>query len=141
MDKIIYKVVCIGGPKKIERKMNLTFKRVDFSVPVKIPSNFFIDLKKLSELNQNILVFKNIEEVLKLGEKLLSNVVNYYILLFQIKNKKEGFLIGNSKKEGDIVIGIWPFNKKKEYSKNQISILFDDMLEKHSEFDKICVIN
>lgn len=142
MDKIIYKIVCIGGPKNKEKKMNLTFKRVEFDEPLKIPSNFFADLKKLSDLNQNILIFKNIEEILKLGEKVSLNVINYYnLLLFQLKNKKEGFLIGNTKSDGDILIGIWPFNKKHESSKDEIFAIFDDLLNKHTEFDKICLIN
>ena len=141
MNKIIYKVVCIGGLKNKDKKMSLTFKKINFDDPLKIPLNFFTDLKKLSESNKNILIFKNIEEVLKLGEKKLSNIINYYILLFQVKNNKEGLLIGNTKKEGDIVIGIWPFNKKDEYSKNQILSVFNNLIEKHTEYDEICLIN
>lgn len=142
MNTIIYKVVFSGINEVKEKALNLTFKGLNFDSPLKIPSKFFSELKKLSEINQNIFIFKNLIEVVKLGEESSLDVVLYYnILLFQLKDKREGFLLGNTKKEGDILLGAWPFNEKHDYSKNLVLDKLDDILKKPNEYDKICFIN
>ena len=142
MNTIVYKVVFNGINEIKEKTLNLSFKGVIFDPSIKIPSHFFSELKKLSELNQNILIFKNIDEVIKLGEDISLDAVYYYnVLLFQFKNQKEGFLIGNTKKKGDILLGTWPFNKIYEDSKNVILDKLNNLLSKHNEYDKICLIN
>ena len=54
--------------------------------------------------------------------------------------KKEGFLVGNLKKLGDILIGIWPFNQENisissEHFLKQLNLLTDG-----KKFKDICVI-
>jgi len=142
MNTIVYKVIFNGIKEIKEKTFNLSFKGVILDSSFKIPSDFFSELKKLSDLNQNILIFKNIDEVIKLGGDISLDAVYYYnVLLFQLKNQKEGFLIGNTKKKGDILLGTWPFNKIYEDSKNVISERLNNLLSKHDEYDKICLIN
>jgi len=143
MSLTVYKVIFKGSNETKEKNLTLTFKSVFYEDPIKIPAKYVLGLKKLSEINKNIVIFKNIDEVTQFGQDLSSIPYNYYfILLFQLKNKKTGFLIGNTKKMGNILIGIWPFNREQtQISKEKIYEILDHLINKAHEYSKICLIN
>ena len=127
-----------------KNKIYLTFKSTINKKPLlKIPSQFIIEIKKLSQLNQNIIIFKNIDDIIKIEQE-TSQIMfnNYYILLLKLKEKNEGFLIGNVKKIGDILIGTWPFNKQQEQASiNNINEKFNNILKNPKDYTGICLIN
>ena len=131
MSLTVYKVIFKGNNETKEKNLTLTFKSVIYG------------LKKLSEINKNIVIIKNIDEITQFGKDISLISYNYYfILLFQLKNKKTGFLIGNTKKMGDILIGIWPFNREQtQISKEKVYETLDTIINKAHEYSKICLIN
>jgi hypothetical protein len=143
MSLTIYKVTFKGNYETKEKNLTLTFKSVISADPIKIPSGFIFELKKLSETNKNVVIFKNINDVIKFGQE--SSLVSfnyYYILLFQLKNEMTGFLIGNVKKSGDILLGTWPFNKQQnQLSTEKIRKRFNEVINNTYEYRKICLIN
>lgn len=143
MSLTVYKVIFKGNNETKEKNLTLTFKSVIYEEPIKIPAKFILGLKKLSEINKNIVFFKNIDEITQFDQEIsLISYNYYYILLFQLKNEKTGFLIGNTKKMGDILIGIWPFNREQtQISTEKIYEKLDNIINKADEYSKICLIN
>lgn len=143
MNTIFYKVIFKALDEKKENSFSLTFKNFITSKPIYIPSRYFSILKELSKENQDIINFQNIQEVIKIGEDGFNYIFNYYIVILFTNihdRKKKGFLIGNAKKFGDLLIGIWPFNQEEpSYTSSNIVELFDDLIKK-TKFDKICII-
>lgn len=143
MSLTVYKVIFKGNNGTKEKNLTLIFKSVIYEEPIKIPAKFILGLKKLSEINKNIVFFKNIDEITQFGQDIsLISYNYYYVLLFQLKNEKTGFLIGNTKKIGDILIGIWPFNREQtQISTEKIYEKLDNLINKAHEYSKICLIN
>ncbi|MFX1395278.1 MAG: hypothetical protein ACFFAH_17185 [Promethearchaeota archaeon] len=139
----VYKVIFKGNNKTSEKNLTLTFKSVLSEKPIKISTRFILELKKLSETNKNIVIFKNIDHLTEYGQKSpLFSFNYYYILLFQLKKEFTGFLMGNAKKMGDILLGTWPFNSQKsQFSFEQIIKTFNHILNNTHEYSKICLIN
>ncbi|MFX1259093.1 MAG: hypothetical protein ACFFAN_14640 [Promethearchaeota archaeon] len=143
MSYSVYKVIFKENKETNKNKLTLTFRSIKIDYPIKIPIHYILQLKKLSETNQTIITFRNIDEVIKFGKDISEKLIkNYIILLFQSKQKKEGFLIGNVKDLGIILIGIWPFNEKqilitaeKFYEK------LNDLIKNSQDYSKICLIN
>ena len=54
--------------------------------------------------------------------------------------KKEGFLVGNIKNMGDMLIGEWPYNEKIESDSKAIYLQKLELFTNSSKFDNICVI-
>ncbi|MFX0057245.1 MAG: hypothetical protein ACFE85_05625 [Candidatus Hodarchaeota archaeon] len=144
MNGSIYKVIFKGDQAEEVEFLSLTFKNVITEKPIHIPTQFFSNLKILSETNQSVINFQNIEEVLSFGETSADYKFNYYIIvLFTNKkdNKKEGFLIGNVKKLGDILIGIWPFNDERHSISPEIILgKFNELVNQPNNFENICLI-
>ncbi|MFX1357503.1 MAG: hypothetical protein ACFFA8_09450 [Promethearchaeota archaeon] len=140
----IYKVIFKGEQAEEAESLSLTFKNVITEIPIHIPSQIFSNLKKLSETDKDLVHFQNIEEVLRFGEASPTYKFNYYIVILitnKVNNKKEGYLIGNVKKLGDILIGIWPFNDELDsYSSTNILNKFNELIEEPSNFKNICLI-
>lgn len=145
MDSFIYKVIFRAHEQFENKNLVLSFKNVDFEKPISIPAKFILDLKKLSEKNQHIINFQNIEEVLIIGNPPVDYIYNYYlVVLYTIKSdgKKTGYLIGNVKKLGDIIIGVWPFNiNLKDMMGERILKTYNDILENPNKFSSICLIS
>jgi len=139
----IYKVIFKGTNKTSEKNLTLTFKSVLSEEPIKIPTRFISELKKLSETNKNIVIFKNIDNLTEYGQKSpLFSLNYYYILLFQLKKELIGFLIGNAKKMGDILLGKWPFNRQQsQFSSEELRSRINHILNYSHEYSKICLIN
>jgi hypothetical protein len=143
MTKIFYKVIFKGVKGDSSESYSLTFKNIIQEKPINIPSQFFSSLKTLSQKQPSVINFQNIREVVKIGDQNAIYDFKYYIVVLYTSladGKKEGFLVGNLKKLGDILIGIWPFNQENisissEHFLKQLNLLTDG-----NKFKDICVI-
>jgi len=145
MDSIIYKVIFRAHAQFENKNLTLSFKNLEFEKLISIPGKFIFELKKLSEKNQHIINFQNIEEVLTIGNPTVDYTYNYYlVILFIIKSngKKKGYLIGNVKKFGDIVIGVWPFNiNLKDITGEKVLETCNDIIKNPNRYSSICLIS
>jgi hypothetical protein len=141
---MIYKVIFKGNEETEGNELALTFESGDFNKPLKIPTDFFFELKKLSETSNNVIDFKNIEEVIEIGQSNSGSSYNYHlVLLFTNKSSqvKEGYLIGNVKKLGDILIGVFPFNKNiSDLTPELFSEKISNLITNPHEYSEICLI-
>lgn len=145
MDGIIYKVI-FKAQERIEYKnLSLSFKEINTEKPIVIPQRIILELKTLSEKDNKVANFQNIEEVIIVGDKRINLTINYYLIfLFTIKsnNKKQGYLIGNIKNMGDTIIGVWPFNQQDSYlTLETVLESYDDILKNPDKYSKICLIS
>ncbi len=145
MSSINYKVIFKGSKTSEKNKSSLTFQNILLKKPIKVPLKLILELKKMSENNPNIITFQNIEEVLKIRNDSLDFKFHYYFVLlytFKTDGKKSGFLIGNTKGLGDILIGIWPFNKKfkeKSFFENYVEE-FENLIKNPHKYKNITLI-
>ena len=143
MTTIFYKVIFRGIKGDSSESYSLTFKNIIQDKTINIPSQFFSSLKLLSQKQPSVINFQNIREVVKIGDQNAIYDFKYYIVVLYTSladGKKEGFLVGNLKKLGDILIGIWPFNQENisissEHFLKQLNLLTDG-----NKFKDICVI-
>lgn len=143
MTTIFYKVIFRGIKGDSSESYSLTFKNIIQDKTINIPSQFFSSLKLLSQKQPSVINFQNIREIVKIGDQNVNYDFNYYIVVLYTSladGKKEGFLVGNLKKLGDILIGIWPFNQENisissEHFLKQLNLLTDG-----NKFKDICVI-
>lgn len=143
MSTIFYKVIFKGIKGDSSESYSLTFKNIVQDKPINISSQFFSTLKMLSQKQTNVINFQNIREVVKIGTSSTNYDFNYYIVILytSITNgKKEGFLVGNLKKLGDILIGIWPFNQDSIQISSEHVLNKLDLLTNSNKFKDICVI-
>jgi hypothetical protein len=147
MSAIFYKVIFKGIKGDKNESHSLTFKSIISDKPINIPSQYFSSLKVLSQKHQNVINFQNIREVIKSGEKsgdvAINYNFNYYIVILYTSlsdGKKEGFLIGNVKKLGDVLIGIWPFNQPNTQFTSEMILEKLDVLISSENFKNISVI-
>ena len=143
MDSIIYKVI-FKAIEQIENKnLSLSFKYLSAKNPITIPAKFILELKSLSEKNDNVVYFQNIEEVIVVGNVKANFNFNYYlVVLFIINGEKQGYLIGNIKNLGDITIGIWPFNQQlSQMNPESIRKTYNNIINNPDNFSKICLIS
>jgi len=144
MNSINFKIIFKGSKDVENENLTLTFKKVNSTKNVSVPAAVISEIKNLSEKSENIIVFQNIEEVIEIGSDSSRELYNYYyILIYTYKSavKKEGFLIGNRKKKGDVIIGVWPFNKQvEEFSAEEIHETFNNLIKKPHEYSNISLI-
>ena len=145
MDSIIFKVVFKTIEQAENTNLTLSFKYLDIEKPITIPTQFILELKKLSETNENVIHFQNIEEVIIIGNQESKYVCNYYlIILFMLRTSgtKQGYLIANIKNIGDTIIGIWPFNLNVSQLTSELIIKNpSDILKNPDKYSKICLIS
>ncbi|MFX0000883.1 MAG: hypothetical protein ACFE9Q_11670 [Candidatus Hodarchaeota archaeon] len=145
MDSIIYKVIFRAHQQFEHKNLTLSFKQLEFKKPISIPAKFTLELKKLSETNQHIINFQNIEEVLIIGNPIVDHTYNYYLVILyskKLNGKKTGYLIGNVKNLGDIIIGVWPFNiHLKDLSEEKILDVYNEMMQYPTNYKSICLIS
>jgi len=145
MDSIIFKVIFRAQEQFENKNLTLSFKHLAFENPLSIPVTSILELKKLSETNQHIITFQNIEEVLIIGNPIDDYLYNYYlVILFSLKTdgKKTGFLIGNIKKLGDLIIGVWPFNTQIKNTSGEIILdTYNDIIKSPHNYSNICLIS
>jgi hypothetical protein len=144
MSGIIYQVIFRGLNNAENTQTALTFKNVISENYIHVPTHYITALKTLSDKYENIINFQNIDEIVVIGSNASPLIFNYYIVLLLIYRdsmRKEGFLIGNVKKVGDILIGIWPFTENIElWDSNHFIEKFDKILENSSNYEKIALI-
>ena len=148
MSSVIFKVVLKGNEQEESTKpdpLTLTFQSVISPNIIKIPSHYISSLKSMSEHNQNIVNFQNIEEVIIIGDLSKDYNINYYlVILFSMKseNKRKGLLIANIKKVGDVLIGIWPFNEEIEsLNEDYINQKFNEFINHQDKYKNLVIIN
>jgi len=143
MNPVIYKVIFKGNNDYDYKRLVLTFKGLNIDKPIKIPTNFVLDLKKISESASNILIFKNIDDVVKISQDTSSMSFNYhYAIIFELNQTREGLLMANIKKEGDILIGKWPFSEQQpDLSDVVLREKLNHILSNYKEYANICLIN
>ena len=144
MSSVNFKVI-FNGRKDIEKEnLTLTFKKIDSTKDISISNSIVSELKNLSEKSKNIVVFQNIDEVIEIGNVSSRKLYNYfYVLIYihKLEAKKEGFLIGNLKKKGDVIIGVWPFNKELlESSPEDLIKTINDLIKNPHEYSNISLI-
>ncbi|MFX1569785.1 MAG: hypothetical protein ACFFCV_15630 [Promethearchaeota archaeon] len=143
MDSIIYKVIFRAHEQFEHKNLTLSFKSLEFKKPISI-SKFILELKNLSEIKQHIISFQNIEEVLIIGNPTIERTYNYYLVILythKSNKKKIGYLIGNVKNLGDIIIGVWPFNRDlKDLSEEIVLESYNDMMQNPGNYTTICLI-
>ena len=143
MSLIVYKVI-FNGTEEQEEGLALAFKELYSTESLSINQKYISALKNLSQSNQHIISFQNIREVIKIGENDIDIIINYYIVLLfvhKIDNNKMGFLIGNVKKKGDVILGIWPFTKELRYlTTEEVDRILNNLVSKPKDFSKICLI-
>ncbi|UCD02260.1 MAG: hypothetical protein JSV23_04390 [Promethearchaeota archaeon] len=144
MDSIIYKVIFKADTQFENKNLTLSFINLEFEKPISIPDKFITELKKLSEPNPHIINLQNIEEVLIIGNPTVDYTYNYYlVVLYTTKSdgKKIGYLIGNVKKVGNIIIGVWPFNiQLKEITAEIVLETYNNIIENPNKYSNICLI-
>ncbi|MHA2393849.1 MAG: hypothetical protein ACXAEX_18085 [Promethearchaeota archaeon] len=145
MDSIIYKVIFKAKKQFEDKNLSLSFKDINTEKPIVIPPKIILELKTLSENDNNVAYFQNIEEVIIVGNIKTNFTYNYYLIfLFTIKskNKKQGYLIGNVKNIGDVIIGVWPFNlQHTQLTLETILESYDDIIKNPNKYSKICLIS
>lgn len=140
-----FKVIFKGSKKTSQKDLSLTFKSIVSEKIISIPKLVILKLKKLSQNNPDIINFQNIEEVLKIGTGASSSEHNYYFVIIFTKKKdtkRVGLLIGNVKNQGDLLLGIWPFNE--QISESLIDELLKDLqllIKKPHDYQDISLIS
>lgn len=144
MSLIVYKVIFKGNIENEIKDLTLTFKEISYNEQFNVSTKYISMLKKLSQTSQNVINFQNIKEVIRIGENTTGFIINYYIVLLYItklNGNKKGFLIGNVKNRGDILLGIWPFTQKSDIlTSEEIDSIFNDLIAKPQNYRKICLI-
>jgi len=143
MDSIIYKVIFKAFEQFENKNLTLSFKDLGAKNPITIPAKFILELKNLSEKNDKVVYFQNIEEVIIVGNAKTNYSFNYYLVILFISNgEKQGYLIGNIKKFGDIIIGVWPFNQQlSKMTPETIHNNYHNIIKNPNNFSKICLIS
>lgn len=145
MNSIIYKVIFRAQGQFENKNLTLSFKNLNFKKPLSISELSLLELKNLNEKNQHIIKFQNIEEILIIGKPTVDYIYNYYlVLLFSTESdkRKMGYLIGNVKNLGDIIIGIWPFNtNNNNITEKKILETYNDVIKNPANYSSICLIS
>jgi hypothetical protein len=144
MNPVFYKVIFRAVEQFENRNLTLSFKNLEFKSPLSLPNNFREFRDKSEKINQ-VMNFQNIEEVLIIGNPSVEYSYNYYLVILctsKADGKKKGFLIGNVKNLGDIIIGIWPFNMELQKATREIILnSFKEIIENPDKFSSICLIS
>jgi hypothetical protein len=143
MSSIFYKVIFEGIKEDSSDSYSLTFKDIFSENQEQISSQFFTTLRVSSQKESHVVHFQNIKEVIKIGNPSIKIEINYYIAILYTKlndGKKEGFLVGNIKNMGDMLIGTWPYNEEDVSNSKDHYLQKLDLLTNSSKFSNICVI-
>jgi hypothetical protein len=143
MSSIFYKVIFEGVKEDSSDSYSLIFKDIFSEKQEQISSQFFTTLRVSSQKESNVVHFQNIKEVIKIGNPSIKIDINYYIAILYTKvndGKKEGFLVGNVKNMGDMLIGTWPYNEENVSNLKDHYLQKLDLLTNSSKFSNICVI-
>ena len=143
MSSIFYKVIFEGTKEDSSDSYSLTFKDIFSDNQIQISSQFFTTMRVLSQRESNVVHFQNIKEVIIIGNLSIKIEINYYIAILFTKlndGEKKGFLIGNIKNMGDILIGEWPYDEENVSNSKDLYLQKLDLLTNSSKYNNICVI-
>ena len=144
MNPIIYKVIFRALEQFENKNLTLSFRNLEFNNPLTLPKQFR-EFRETSEQYEHVMSFQNIEEVLVIGKPSVEYSFNYYLVILctsKADGKKKGFLIGNVKNFGDIIIGIWPFNiHVNNLTREKILYSINDVIEDPNKFSSISIIS
>ena len=144
MNPVIYKVIFRALERFESRNLTLSFKNLEFSTPVSLP-NKFREFRDISVNSDHVMSFQNIEEVLIIGNPSVEYSYNYFLVILytsKADGEKNGFLIGNVKNLGDVIIGVWPFNKElNNITEENVLNSLKDVIENPDKFSSICLIS
>lgn len=144
MSSIFYKVIFEGTKEDSSDTYSLTFSDIFNDNNIQISSQFFSTLRDLSHKESNIVLFQNVKEVIIIGDPSFKIEIIYYIaILYTSLNdgKKEGFLVGNVKNMGNVLLGEWPYNEESVSQSKEYYLQKLDLLTDNSKYKNICVIN
>jgi len=145
MDSIIYKVIFKAIEELENKNLTLSFKNINFNNPITVPTRFIDALKRLSDQHNTIVSFQNIEEVITVGEVTSSYKYNYFLALLYIlktSGEKRGYLIGNVRNLGDIIIGIWPFDQQdSQLTPETILENYSNIIKNPDNYSNVCLIS
>jgi len=138
-----YKVFFKGNQNLEESELNLTFSKLNFQPKLKVSDKLFEKIKELNKSDNNIIIIENINEVIFTGDSAKAERFKHHrILLYKnAENKREGLLIANNRKENDLVIGLWPFNKAEKDLKERITKRIEFFIDNLDKFKKIVLIS
>jgi hypothetical protein len=142
MNIVFYKVIFRGIGEMQESSLSLTFNSVISDKYLNM-THYITSIKNLRDFDEDLINFQNIEEVIIMGANNNPLPFNYYIVILLVcKNeKKEGYLIGNNKKLGEVLIGFWPFNQNyNEIQYGEILKRFDQIIINQNNVKKISLI-
>lgn len=142
MSFIFYKVIFRSIGEMEESSLSLTFSNVISDKYINM-THYITSIKNMSDLHENIINFQNIEEVIIMGANSHLLSFNYYIVILVTHKdeKKEGYLIGNTKKLGDLLIGSWPFSQNTiETQSDKILKRLDEIISNYVNIKKISLI-
>ncbi|MFX0022826.1 MAG: hypothetical protein ACFE9S_10905 [Candidatus Hermodarchaeota archaeon] len=144
MNPIIYKVIFRALEQFENKNLTLSFRNLEFNKPLALPKQFR-EFRDTSEQYEHVMNFQNIEEVLIIGNPSVEYSFNYYLVILctsRVDGKRKGFLIGNIKNLGDIIIGLWPFNIHiKNLTREKILNSINVIIEDPYKFSSISIIS
>ncbi len=144
MNSVIYKVIFSALEQFENKNLTLSFINLELDKPLSLP-NKFREFKNTSEKINHVINFQNIEEVLIIGNPSVDYSFNYYLVIlstYKSDGTKIGYLIGNVKNLGDIIIGYWPFNMHlKNLTRDRVLDSFNDIIENPDKYSSICLIS
>lgn len=145
MDLVTFKVIFRAFEQFEKKNLSLSFLNIISEKRIEIPNNLILKLKHLSEKKKTIINFQNIEEVILLGNPKSNYIFNFYLVILytlKLKGKQQGYLIGNVKKWGYLLIGVWPFNiKLSTITEDDILKNLKDIVNNLTKYSKICLIS
>ncbi len=145
MDLVTFKVIFRAFEQFEKKNLSLSFLNIISEKRIEIPNNLILKLKHLSEKKKTIIDFQNIEEVILLGNPKSNYIFNFYLVILytlKLKGKQQGYLIGNVKKWGYLLIGVWPFNiELSTITEDDILKNLKDIVNNLTKYSKICLIS
>ncbi len=145
MDLVTFKVIFRAFEQFEKKNLSLSFLNIISEKRIEIPNNLILKLKHLSEKKKTIIDFQNIEEVILLGNPKSNYIFNFYLVILytlKLKGKQQGYLIGNVKKWGYLLIGVWPFNIELiTITEDDILKNLKDIVNNLTKYSKICLIS
>ena len=144
VSSIFYKVIFEGTKEDSSDTYSLTFSDIFNDNQIQISSQFLSTLRDLSQIEPNIVLFQNVKEVILIGDPSFKIEINYYIVILSTKlidGKKEGFLVGNVKNMGNVLLGEWPYNEENVSQSKDFYLQKMEFLTDSSKYKNICIIN
>ncbi|TFF87182.1 MAG: hypothetical protein EU550_03760 [Promethearchaeota archaeon] len=140
MNKSYYKVSFFDNRNLDSEPISLVFRKVEKSPSDSFVTNLIDTIRNYDTEKFEFITIKNIKNVLELSDSFsLSKFSDFTVVLFENgeTDKKKGFLIGNKKEIGLVIIGYWPFYSKENLSAEELKNICNSIISDLSAFDRI----